>query len=161
MNAILFVDIDGVFHAVDSRDFEYRGDDLVVSDHPDLFQWAPLLWKIIEQHHVDLVVHSTWRRLYSPEELIARFPEEMKSRIVGVTQGRERFQSILNYAYLNDVQRFSVLDDSPESFPENWPNLIVCDSHRGINDVDVLTTIRQFVAACASRSVGAFRHALQ
>ena len=55
MNSILFVDIDVVFHAVDSRDFEYRGDDLVVSDSPDLFQWAPLLWKIIEPYPVDLV----------------------------------------------------------------------------------------------------------
>ena len=146
VNAVLFVDIDGVFHAVDSRDFEYRGDDLVVPDHPDLFQWAPLLWAIIEQYPVDLVVHSSWRRLYAPEELIARFPVEMQSRIVGVTEGRERHQSILNYVCMNDVERFAVLDDSPEAFPEGWANLIVCDSHRGINDDEVQAKIRQFLS---------------
>ncbi len=88
MNAVLFVDIDGVFHAVDSRDFEYRGDDLVVSDDQDLFQWAPLLWEVIKRHPVDLVVHSSWRRLYPKEELIARFPAEMQPRVVGVTDRR-------------------------------------------------------------------------
>ena len=145
-NAVLFVDIDGVFHAVAPRDFEYRGD-LLVSDHPDLFQWAPLLWKIMERYPVDLVVHSSWRRLYPLEELIARFPAAMQPRIVGVTEGRERHQSILNYVCMNDVQRFAVLDDSPESFPEGWPNLIVCDSQRGINDAEVLAKIRHFVTA--------------
>ena len=142
---ILFLDFDGVFHAMDSRDFEYCGNALVVSDNPDLFQWAPLLWKIIEKHPVDLVVHSSWRHLYPAEELIARFPAVMQPRIVGVTEGRERHQSILNYVCMNDVTRFAVLDDSPEAFPKNWPNLIVCDSQRGINDYVVLSQIRRFV----------------
>ena len=142
---ILFLDFDGVFHAMDSRDFEYCGNALVVSDNPDLFQWAPLLWKIIEKHPVDLVVHSSWRHLYPAEELIARFPAVMQPRIVGVTDGRERHQSILNYVCLNDVTRFAVLDDSQEAFPKNWPNLIVCDSQRGINDDVVLSQIRRFV----------------
>ncbi len=146
MNSILFIDIDGVFHAVDSRDFEYRGDSLVVVDHPDLFQWAPLLWEIIEHCPVNLVVHSSWRRLYPLEELIARFPATMQPRIVGVTEGRERHQSILNYVCMNNVDRFAVLDDSPEAFPEGWPKLIVCDSQRGINDAGVLAKVRQFVA---------------
>ena len=142
---ILFLDFDGVFHAMDSRDFEYCGNALVVSDNPDLFQWAPLLWKIIEKHPVDLVVHSSWRHLYPAEELIARFPAVMQPRIVGVTDGRERHQSILNYVCMNDVTRFAVLDDSQEAFPKNWPNLIVCDSQRGINDDVVLSQIRRFV----------------
>ena len=142
---ILFLDFDGVFHAMDSRDFEYCGNALVVSDNPDLFQWAPLLWKTIEKHPVDLVVHSSWRHLYPAEELIARFPAVMQPRIVGVTEGRERHQSILNYVCMNDVTRFAVLDDSPEAFPKNWPNLIVCDSQRGINDDVVLSQIRRFV----------------
>ena len=145
MEMILFLDFDGVFHAMDSRDFEYCGNALVVSDNPDLFQWAPLLWKIIEKHPVDLVVHSSWRHLYPAEELIARFPVAMQPRIVGVTEGRERHQSILNYVCMNDVTRFAVLDDSPEAFPKNWPNLIVCDSQRGINDDVVLSQIRRFV----------------
>ena len=145
METILFLDFDGVFHAMDSRDFEYCGNALVVSDNPDLFQWAPLLWKIIEKHPVDLVVHSSWRHLYPAEELIARFPAVMQPRIVGVTDGRERHQSILNYVCMNDVTRFAVLDDSPEAFPKNWPNLIVCDSQRGINDDVVLSQIRRFV----------------
>ncbi|MEI7613286.1 MAG: HAD domain-containing protein [Betaproteobacteria bacterium] len=145
---ILFIDFDGVFHSMDSRDFEYCGNDLVVSDNPDLFQWVPLLWQIIEPHPVDLVVHSSWRHLYPREELIARFPVVMQSRIVGVTEGRERHQSILNYVCMNDVQRFAVLDDSPEAFPEGWQNLILCDSKRGINDEDVLSKIRHFAKRC-------------
>jgi len=145
-NAVIFVDFDGVFHGMDSRDFEYCGSALVVSDNPDLFQWAPLLWQIIESHPVDLVVHSSWRHLYPTEELIARFPAVMQPRIVGVTQGRERDQSIRNYVCMNSVQRFAVLDDSPEAFSGDWPSLIVCDSQRGINDADVLAKIRRFVA---------------
>ncbi|MFZ4538204.1 HAD domain-containing protein [Propionivibrio sp.] len=145
MKAILFVDFDGVFHAMDSRDLEYSGSVLVVSDNPDLFQWAPLLWQIIEPYPVELVVHSSWRHLYPADELIARFPAAMQPRIAGITEGRERHQSILNYACMNDVKRFAVLDDSPEAFPGNWPNLIVCNSQRGINDADVLEKIRTFV----------------
>ena len=48
MKSVLFVDFDGVFHAMDSRDLEYRGNVLAVADNPDQFQWAPLLWQIIE-----------------------------------------------------------------------------------------------------------------
>ena len=147
MKATLFVDFDGVFHAMDSRDLEYCGNALVVADNPDLFQWAPLLWQIIEPYSVELVVHSSWRHLYPVDELIARFPAAMRPRIAGVTEGRERHQSILNYVCMNDVQHFAVLDDSPEAFPENWPNLIVCDAQRGINDAAVLTQIRRFVAS--------------
>jgi len=144
-DAVIFVDFDGVFHAMDSRDFEYRGNDLVVSDNPNLFQWAPLLWEIIEPHPVVIVVHSSWRHLYPKEELIARFPRAMQPRIVGVTQGRERDQSIRNYVCMNNVRRFAVLDDSPDAFSGNWPTLIVCDSKRGINDEQVLESIRRFV----------------
>lgn len=145
-DAVIFVDFDGVFHATNSRDFEYRGNDLVVSDNPDLFQWATLLWQIIEPHPVVLVVHSSWRHLYPAEELIARFPPVMQPRIVGVTQGRERDQSIRNYVCMNNVKRFAVLDDSPEAFLGIWPSLIVCNSQRGINDEQVLESIRRFVA---------------
>ena len=146
MKTVLFVDFDGVFHAMDSRDLEYRGSTLVVADNPELFQWAPLLWQIVEPFPVELVVHSSWRHLYPADELIARFPAAMQPRIAGVTEGRERHQSILNYVCMHDVQRFAVLDDSPENFPENWSNLIQCDPQRGINDAAVLTQIRRFVA---------------
>lgn len=115
-DAMIFVDFDGVFHATDSRDFEYRGNALVVSENPDLFQWAPLLWQIIEPHPVVIVVHSSWRHLYPAEVLIARFPGAMQPRIVGVTQGRERDQSIRNYVSMNSVKRSAVLDDSPDVF---------------------------------------------
>ncbi|AEV27690.1 hypothetical protein Dsui_3360 [Azospira oryzae PS] len=145
MKTVLFVDFDGVFHSMDSRDFEYSGNDLVVADNPELFQWAPLLWDIIEPHPVNIVVHSSWRHLYQPEELIARFPAAMRPRIEGVTQGRERHQSILSYACMNEVDRFAVLDDQAEAFPEGWPNLILCDSKRGISDDAVLEAIRCFV----------------
>ena len=146
MRTTLFVDFDGVFHAMDACGYEYCGNALAVVDNPAHFQWAPLLWQIIEPHPVDLVVHSSWRHLYPADELIARFPAAMQPRITGVTEGRERHQSILNYICMHDVQRFAVLDDSPDAFPENWPNLIVCDSQRGINDADVLSKIRRFVA---------------
>lgn len=143
---ILFVDFDGVLHSIDSRNFEYFGNALVVSDNPDLFQWVPLLWQIIEPHPVEIVVHSSWRHLYPADELIARFPVTMQSRIAGITEGRDRHQSIQDYVCKNDVKRFAVLDDDPDAFPENWPNLILCDSQRGINDADVLAKLRQFVA---------------
>ena len=146
MESILFIDFDGVFHAMADRDFEYCGSDLVVSDNPNLFQWAPLLWDVIEPYPIELVVHSSWRHLYPTDELIARFPLVMQPRITGVTEGRERHRSILDYVRMHDVQRFAVLDDSPEAFPDNWPNLIVCDAQRGINDAAVLTQIRSFVA---------------
>ena len=141
-NAVIFADFDGVFHSMDSCGY---GDDLVVSHNPDLFRWAPLLWQIIEPHPVDIVVHSSWRHLYPAAALIALFPSAMQPRIVGVAQGRERDQSIRNYVCMHDVKRFAVLDDSPEAFSGNWPNLIVCDSQRGINDADVLAKIRSFV----------------
>lgn len=143
--SVLFVDFDGVFHSMDDRDLEYCGSDLVVADNPNLFQWAPLLWQIIEPHPVEIVVHSSWRHLYPPEELIARFPAVMRSRIVGMTQGRDRHQSILDYVCMNEVERFAVLDDQADAFPEGWPNLILCDSQRGISDSEVLEAIRQFV----------------
>lgn len=145
MNTVLFVDFDGVFHSPDSRRFEYCGNDLVISDNPELFQWAPLLWKIIEPHPVLIVVHSSWRHLYPMEDLIARFPVAMRSRIAGVTQGRDRYESILSYVDMNVVERFAVLDDQAVYFPDGWPNLVLCDAHHGISDEAVQEEIRCFV----------------
>ena len=63
MRSILFVDFDGVFHAMTDCNLEYCGSALVVSDNPNLFQWAPLLWDVIEPYPIELVQHSPWRHL--------------------------------------------------------------------------------------------------
>lgn len=117
MKTVLFVDIDGVFHSMSDRHFEYVGNSLVVADDTGLFQWAPLLWPIIEPYEVDLVVHSSWRKIYPIQEIVSRFPHAMQHRIIAATQGRERYQSILEYVDLYEVDRFAVLDDMPEDFP--------------------------------------------
>ncbi len=145
MKAALFVDIDGVFHAVGDRGFEHIDNALAIVDSPDLFQWAPILWRLIESYQIDVVVHSSWRHIYPADDIIARFPAPMQHRIAGVTKGGDRYQSILDYVEDHGIGRFAVLDDLPGAFPAGWPYLIVCPRDRGVSDVDVQDKIRRFL----------------
>ena len=145
--AVLFVDIDGVFHAEDSRTFEYDGALVVDEARPDLFQWAPILWDIFIPHpEVIVVVHSSLRLFCSAEEIIARFPSELRPRIAGVTAGRDRNLSILAYMRDHAIDRFAVLDDRADNYPADWPPLIVCDPQHGISSPAVQDKLRHFVA---------------
>ena len=151
MKAVIFLDFDGVLHDIDAGDIEWGEDSWRVVGKPGcapLFCHVPILWDLIKDHDIDLVVHSSWRTDHDLDEIRALFPEEMRDRIVDVTDPTlGRFESIEFYIDLQGVDRYLVLDDDPTPFPENWAPLVVCDKVKGISDTKVQERIQAFVQA--------------
>lgn len=150
MKTVLFVDIDGVFHPTDERTVRLVIDETnrrLVIEGEDLFRWAPILATLLAAHpEVGVVVHSSWRHHHTREELLERFPECLRVRITGITEGSGRHESILAYAGQHSIDRFLVIDDQPGSFPKHWPPLLVCDSHTGLSDPGVQARIKVFLS---------------
>jgi HAD domain in Swiss Army Knife RNA repair proteins len=146
MKIALFLDIDGVLHR-EARlaDFAYVGARLEIDAAQHHFEWWPHLAELVAAHPVDLVIHSSWRHLYSLDELKDRFPSSLRDRVVGTTAGGDRYRSIMDYVQEHAVERFAVLDDVSEAFPPNWPHLIVCDPLQGVGDPAVQARILAFL----------------
>lgn len=130
---LLFLDFDGVMHAVDDvslfRHEEYLA--RVLGDYPT----------------VRLVISSAWRKTRSLDTLKSYFLTELRGRVAGMTGVFElgsadtsavlgaRFHEILQYlaASGDPGQRWLTLDDDPEFFPPNCGNLILCQPEVGFN----------------------------
>ena len=151
MKAVIFLDFDGVLHDIDAGDIEWEENSWRVVGKPGcppLFCHVSILWDLIKDHDIDLVVHSSWRTDRTLDEIRALFPEEMRDRIVDVTEPTlSRFESIEFYIDLQGIDRYLVLDDNPKSFPENWAPLVVCDKVKGISETEAQKRIQAFVQA--------------
>ncbi len=145
MVPILFLDIDGVLHPDDAAEIVIEGGQWRVTGE-GLFRWAPLLMDLIVPHDGQIVIHSAWRHFYRLHELKAFFPEACRDRIVGVTQGGGRYQSILNFVVARGVERFLVLDDAKSEFPEDWMHQAHCPGTRGISDRGVQQIVSELLA---------------
>lgn len=124
MKPVVFLDIDGVLHPEDAAEIAVEGDEWRVSGE-SLFRWTPLLADLVADHEVDIVIHSTWRYSYRLHELQAFFPDSLRSKIVGVTRGSGRYESILDYVERHGIEIFIVLDDAVSEFPADFSNLVV------------------------------------
>ena len=144
MKSTIFLDIDGVLHPEDAAEIVMEGQEWRVSGE-GLFRWAPLLANLVADHDIDIVIHSTWRYSYRLHELQAYFPESLRSKIVAVTSGSGRYESIIDYVVRHGIEKFLVLDDAKLEFPEGWPNLVYCDGKTGISAEIVQQSVIDFM----------------
>lgn len=144
MKTALFIDIDGVLHPMSAIRFDFVDRELVIEGE-HLMRWAPILYDLIEAFDVPLIVHSSWRHIYSLDEIVCAFPLPIRSRISDMTSDPGRYEGILSYVERHQIERFAVLDDMPGAFPPGWPHLIVCDSELGISTPEVQERIRRFL----------------
>ncbi|MBK9784744.1 MAG: hypothetical protein IPP59_11490 [Betaproteobacteria bacterium] len=94
--AIIFLDFDGVLHPADYLSFKTINDELVLASDAR-FCWVEDLWNLIHNFDCHLIIHSSWRNSYTLEQLRNLLPVELGKRVVAITAGDNRHQSILGY----------------------------------------------------------------
>lgn len=153
MRKTLFLDFDGVFHSVDAAGLIFQGRDMDIIG--DVFTFQSILVDLIQEHDIDIVIHSSWRNYFDLDEIKDRWLlPAIRSRVVGVTQkGAGRAESIAEYLDDRGIEDFLILDDTLDSFllfaagegRDLLPNLVLCDEHLGISDAKVQQKIKAWL----------------
>jgi len=140
---ILFLDFDGVLHAVGTPSEEQ----LV---HLPRFEAT-----LREYPAVRIVLSTSWQDAYSIRALRALFSEDIAARIVGGTRGADpnrdaptRYGQIQRFLRHGGAPkaRWLALDDAVHDFPDPCPQLVACDAKRGF-DADAEKRLRTALAA--------------
>lgn len=138
---VLFLDFDGVLHPTPAA----RTPELASTG---VFDWLESLGAELDAHpDVRVVVHSTWRYIYSDKEL-RDILREVRERFLGSTPPGPRYESIQAWLGLNStVTDYRILDDETTEFPRPLPGeLIVCDPAAGVTGSDVIAALRRWLA---------------
>ena len=127
--AVLFLDFDGVLHPTTVTDDQ-------------LFCRLPLLQKAIAQTPCRIVISSSWRHHFTHTQILARFPKELRSQILGFTGtvhiGKwPRYQEIQNYLMSHGNPDWRALDDSFNEFPPNCQQLLLCNPNVGLDEPQI------------------------
>ncbi|MBS0308235.1 MAG: hypothetical protein JSS58_04610 [Proteobacteria bacterium] len=135
---ILFLDFDGVLHPEPCQ------------DDAQLFCRLPLLEGLLRDFpEVDLVISSTWRDKWTLDELRSKFSADIAKRIIGATPSwkdlLELFETI-GYQRHAEIEgwlrqagrpweQWVAIDDKPWLYKPFLPNLVLCDTAVGIDEV--------------------------
>jgi hypothetical protein len=142
MMRVLFLDFDGVLHP---------GPGVVSSlTH---WCWLPVLAQLLaRQDDVRIVVHSTWRDDHDIGEL-RELLSSVGERVIGATPEGGRLESIERWLEAHpDVSSYRILDDDESDFFHPLPpELILCDSARGIGDKRAQQQLLSWLAETPSR----------
>jgi hypothetical protein len=133
----LFLDFDGVLHRMgDARFEEVDGTLVVVGDN--LFIHLARLEAVLRAHPtVQIVIMSTWRRLFSLPELRAWFSADIQQRIIGIAPlaGYSRQELAMRYMAENAAgdDTWIALDDEAKEFVDSAHHLVLCDPVRAFD----------------------------
>lgn len=154
---VLFLDFDGVLHPLGldlQEGRSVRGKPVARPTSVTEFCWLPLLARLLAAHRdVRLVVHSSWRRSNSAQEL-RTFLGPLADRFAGATDNMlSKSRSI--EAWLQDhpsVVSYRVLDDALQESDGGQlvGSLIRCDSGLGLSEATVQAQLRAWLAASSS-----------
>jgi hypothetical protein len=141
---IVFLDFDGVLHPANYLNFNTINGELVLANDAR-FCWAEDLWKLIRKFNCHLVIHSSWRNSYTLDQLRDQLPTELGKRVVAVTAGDNRHQSILGYVEKSGVESYIILDDAADEFPSECLELLLCKDNMGISSPEIQNKLTQFL----------------
>ena len=142
--AIIFLDFDGVLHPADYLSFKTINDELVLASDAR-FCWVEDLWNLIHNFDCHLVIHSSWRNSYTLEQLRNLLPVELGKRVVAITAGDNRHQSILGYVEKSGVESYIILDDAADEYPSECIELLLCKDNMGISSPEIQNKLTQFL----------------
>lgn len=141
--AYIFMDFDGVTHPWGQ-----------VED----FRSLPLIEAVIRDfEEARIVIASDWRMLFSMRNLVSRFSEDIRERVIGATpqvlpsrgvdmsglREREAMQWLKQHDAQGEHANWCAIDDAPG----NWPTrsrLVLTDFKRGFIDEDA-TALRRIL----------------
>lgn len=130
MKVVIFLDFDGVLHAMPSWQHE-------------VFEHLPVLVDVLRQFpELEVVISSSWREHHSLDALKEFFPEDIQHLVVGVTpilgngaasNPAERQREIEAWLQASRPAGTSwvAIDDWAAGFEPNCPNLLLTQSKRG------------------------------
>lgn len=126
---IISLDFDGVTHP--SSPCSRRVD----TPH---FGWLQCLVHLLVPHpDVRILVHSSWREVYSLSELQAILESDLVDRVIGAAPpGDDKYAAIWTWIETNAPgAALLVLDDEATAFPaQTPPELLLCDPCKGLSD---------------------------
>lgn len=141
---VLFLDFDGVVHP--GRDPHCVGPSTLFLEVGH-FGWLDNLVQLLRaRREIGVVVHSSWREVYSLDDL-REMLSGLEANYLGATVPGSRYESILSWLQEHSqVSSFRVLDDDPGEFPSPLPSeVILCDPRRGLSDPHVLAALRSWI----------------
>jgi hypothetical protein len=143
---ILFLDFDGVLHPLSAGETLNPMDPISGAvNNPSMFCYTQHLADILAPYDdVGIVVHSSWR-LFAFDKDIRLLLGPLGKYFLGVTPRAERYESIRWIVQQNKITDYRILDDAPSEFPDDLPELIVCDSALGINDGAITKQLRNWL----------------
>lgn len=132
---VLFLDFDGVLHPAP------------LASQDRHMQWLPSLRSALQSRQdVGIVVHSTWRYMYTPDDL-RNLLADAGAPVLGVVPRGPRYEGILWWLHLNPTfGDYRIVDDDPSEFPQPAPTqLIVCNPSEGLMTDGVLDRLEQWL----------------
>lgn len=133
----LFLDFDGVLHRVGDARFEEVDGTLTVVGNNLFIHLARLESVLRDYPTAQVVIMSTWRRLFSLPELRGHFSPDIRPRIVGIAEcaGYARQELAVRYMAENAAEgdTWIALDDEAKEFVDSRSNLVLCDSVRAFD----------------------------
>lgn len=151
-DVILFLDFDGVLHAVRQTHIDRGGE-----SHP--FCWLPILSELLEPYpEVKIIVSSDWRCSTSDEEL-KQLLGPLAGRFLGVVQEYDalsRAEEIFAEVRRRNLTRWLAVDDHPSvvSARSEEPRFVACEAAFGISSTAVQEELR---AKLEQHAAGAFQ----
>lgn len=148
----LFLDFDGVLHPLGLQvtpGVLRNGKPLARAVPVNLFCWVGHLAELLRAHSdVVLVVHSTWRRTRTLDEL-ALCLGSLRDHVVGATSpALEKHASIQDWLEQHgSVEDYLVMDDVADEFAGLNPRHFVrCDALRGLSEPRVQEAVRAWLS---------------
>ena len=140
---VLFLDFDGVCHALDTAALD---EDFKVISNPKLFEWLPILTDILEPFpNVKIIISSDWRRLFDDDSLI-QILGPLGERFMGVVESRgsNRADEIRLEVTRRKLTRWVAIDDhaSVVETSKTGPQFIACQPNIGLSSPSVQLKLR-------------------
>ena len=141
---VLYLDFDGVLHHEDVRWSLKRGPFLNAPGH-SLFEHAALLEELLQPYpQLNIVLSTTWARVYSCYGAAKRLPPGLRNRVIGATwhsampeqafKDKPRGTQVLEDVGRRRPAHWLALDDTDEGWPlEARDHVLITDEQLGIS----------------------------
>jgi hypothetical protein len=143
----LFLDFDGVLHPHSAtRFFQMLLPVSKCIERGRMFRYIPILYDILQKHSdVRIFVHSSWRQFDDDDALKNRLGSVADWFAGATPRDLSRFDSIQFIVDFYNLTDYCILDDLSDEFPENLPQLLLCDSEVGIYDKTVREKLKNWL----------------
>lgn len=163
---VLFLDFDGPLHPSTAIEGIRRPPDAQACADRNLFRWAIHLDRIIGQlseeqaNNILIAAHSSWRQLNGLSQQLIR--DNLGPRLAGMYIGMTppelgRWASIQAMCDRGGFDDFLIIDDAQNEFPEDLPQLVVCNPLTGLSDPDIQARIREWAVSPSGLELAAPR----